>query len=232
MPMGASTLSRACSRLRTRGTSPRHLSAGFRRENECFVRESRLFPLSGAPTDVQARLRRGHRASGNGAPARRNGQRDGTGSASGKRIRPKDGGGQSGPGHVRPARSRASPATSRYTRCDTTTLGLAVSPLRWPYPFAITRGQLGTEPEALKETRVIEAPIPTTTHDRLQHTCGYPMDTPHDVPGLAERLGGVNGQADRPVPTGILSGLAAAALAATNALFRIPDSRKEHRMRT
>ena len=50
---------------------------------------------------------------------------------------------------------------------------------------------------------------------------GYLMEIDHEMPGLAERLGGVNGQADRWVLTAMLSGLGAVALAATNALFHI-----------
>jgi hypothetical protein len=50
---------------------------------------------------------------------------------------------------------------------------------------------------------------------------GYLMETDHDMPGLTERLSGVNGQADRWVLTAMLSGLGAVALAATNALFHI-----------
>lgn len=50
---------------------------------------------------------------------------------------------------------------------------------------------------------------------------GYTMEMHHDMPGLTERLRGVNGQADRWVLTAMLSGLGAAALAATNSLFHI-----------
>ena len=55
--------------------------------------------------------------------------------------------------------------------------------------------------------------------------CGKPrrylMETHHDMPGLTERLQGVNGQADRWVLTGMLSALATALLAATNAVLHI-----------
>jgi hypothetical protein len=50
---------------------------------------------------------------------------------------------------------------------------------------------------------------------------GYLMETHHDMPGLTERLGGVNGQADRWVLTGMLTALASAFLAATNAVLPI-----------
>ena len=50
---------------------------------------------------------------------------------------------------------------------------------------------------------------------------GYLMETHDDMPGLAERLRGVNGQADRWVLTGMLSALATALLAATSAVLHI-----------
>jgi hypothetical protein len=50
---------------------------------------------------------------------------------------------------------------------------------------------------------------------------GYLMEMDHEMPGLAERLRGINGQADRWVLTAMLSGLGAVALASTNALFHI-----------
>ena len=50
---------------------------------------------------------------------------------------------------------------------------------------------------------------------------GYLMETHDDMPGIAERLSGANGEADRWVLTGMLSALLTVALAATNALFHI-----------
>ena len=50
---------------------------------------------------------------------------------------------------------------------------------------------------------------------------GYLMETHADMPGLVERLRGVNGQADRWVLTGMLSALAAVAVTATDALLHI-----------
>jgi hypothetical protein len=50
---------------------------------------------------------------------------------------------------------------------------------------------------------------------------GYLMETHHETAGLAERLRGVNGQADRWVLTGMLSALATVALAATSALLHV-----------
>jgi hypothetical protein len=47
------------------------------------------------------------------------------------------------------------------------------------------------------------------------------METHHDMPGVSERLRGVNGQADRWVLTGMLSALATALLAATNAVLHV-----------
>jgi hypothetical protein len=47
------------------------------------------------------------------------------------------------------------------------------------------------------------------------------METHHDMPGVGERLRGVNGQADRWVLTGMLSALATTLLAATNAVLHI-----------
>jgi hypothetical protein len=47
------------------------------------------------------------------------------------------------------------------------------------------------------------------------------METHHEMPGLAERLRGVNGQADRWVLTGMFAALSTAALAATNAVLHI-----------
>jgi len=63
-----------------------------------------------------------------------------------------------------------------------------------------------------------------TDHDPCP-VCGKPrrylMETRHDMPGLTERLRGVNGQADRWVLTGMLSALATALLAATSAVLHI-----------
>jgi hypothetical protein len=63
-----------------------------------------------------------------------------------------------------------------------------------------------------------------TDHDPCP-VCGKPrrylMETHHDMPGLTERLRGVNGQADRWVLTGMLSALATALLAATSAVLHI-----------
>lgn len=50
---------------------------------------------------------------------------------------------------------------------------------------------------------------------------GYLMETHHDMPGMTERLRGVNGQVDRWVLTGMLSTLATVLLAATNAVLHI-----------
>jgi hypothetical protein len=65
---------------------------------------------------------------------------------------------------------------------------------------------------------------PMTDHDSCP-VCGKPrgflMETHHDMPGLLERLRGVNGQADRWVLTGMLSVLAALNLAAADALLHI-----------
>jgi hypothetical protein len=47
------------------------------------------------------------------------------------------------------------------------------------------------------------------------------METHPDMPGLIERLRGVNGEADRWVLTGMLSAVAATGLAAANALLHI-----------
>ena len=63
-----------------------------------------------------------------------------------------------------------------------------------------------------------------TDHDPCP-VCGKPrrylMETHPDMPGLAERLRGVNGQTDRWVLTGMLSALATAVLAGTNAVLHI-----------
>ena len=50
---------------------------------------------------------------------------------------------------------------------------------------------------------------------------GFMMETHPDMPGLIERLRGVNGEADRWVLTGMLSAVAATGLAAANALLHI-----------
>jgi hypothetical protein len=50
---------------------------------------------------------------------------------------------------------------------------------------------------------------------------GFLMETHHDMPGLLERLRGVNGQADRWVLTTMLTVLAALNLAAADALLHI-----------
>jgi hypothetical protein len=50
---------------------------------------------------------------------------------------------------------------------------------------------------------------------------GYLMETHHEMPGLLDRLRGVNGEADRWVLTGILSVLAALALIATDAVLHV-----------
>lgn len=56
-------------------------------------------------------------------------------------------------------------------------------------------------------------------------TCGKPrgylMETHHDMPGLLDRLRGVNSQADRWVLTLVLTALAALNFAAINAIFHI-----------
>jgi hypothetical protein len=63
------------------------------------------------------------------------------------------------------------------------------------------------------------------THRDPCPVCGKPrhylMETHHDMPGLTQRLRGVNGQADRWILTGMLSALATALLAATNAVLHI-----------
>jgi hypothetical protein len=63
-----------------------------------------------------------------------------------------------------------------------------------------------------------------TDHDPCP-VCGKPrrylMEMHHDMPGLIERLRGVNGQADRWVMTGTLFSLATALLAATNAVLHV-----------
>ena len=63
-----------------------------------------------------------------------------------------------------------------------------------------------------------------TEHDPCP-VCGKPrrylMETHPDMPGLTERLRGVHGQPDRWVLTGMLSALATALLAATNAVLHI-----------
>lgn len=63
-----------------------------------------------------------------------------------------------------------------------------------------------------------------TGHDPCP-VCGKPrrylMETHHDMPGLAERLRGVNGQSDRWVLSAMLSALATTFLAATNAVLHI-----------